>query len=69
MTTNMQINKAIEEKERTKPGATKFTPIFRVATSFASERVNPSSPALLALYTHCPELPFTPTTEPEETRD
>lgn len=54
-------------KREQRPGATKFTRIFRAATSLARERVNPSRPALLALYTHWPALPFMPTTEPENT--
>lgn len=48
----------------TAPGASKFTLMFRDATSLARERVKPSRPALLALYAHWPAFPLRPTTEP-----
>lgn len=46
------------------PGASRLTLTFRDATSLARECVKPSRPALLALYTHWPEFPLIPTTEP-----
>ena len=47
------------------PGAITLAVMPLEATSFASDFVKPSTPALLALYTDCPALPLLPKTLPE----